>query len=109
MTEDLAAAADQVDGGASEPASSSGPPAIDRSTFGKPEAELTHVVDAVAVIDRKRASMLAHTSQIGPDHFMAAMAPEAFAHVFGTEWFIVEPPIGPEAPPLFTELFQPTG
>ncbi|QXC62672.1 PIG-L family deacetylase [Aquihabitans sp. G128] len=97
-------------GAADEPgqdAEEAGPPEVDRSTFGKPEAELTHVVDTTTVLDRKRASMLAHGSQIGPDHFMASMPPEAFAYIFGTEWFIVEPPLGPDAPALFAELFQP--
>jgi LmbE family N-acetylglucosaminyl deacetylase len=75
--------------------------------FGKPEAELTHSVDASSVIDRKRASMMAHASQIGADHFMLNMPPEAFAFVFGTEWFIVDPIPGPEAPSIFTELFAP--
>ena len=83
-------------------------PEVDRSSFGKPEAELTHVVDALPVIDRKRASMLAHGSQIAPDHFMAALAPDAFAMVFGREWFIVDPDPGPGAPAVFTELFTPT-
>ena len=81
---------------------------VDRSGFGKPEAELTHVVDTGAVVDQKRASMLAHRSQIGPDHFMAAMPQEAFAFVFGTEWFLVDPTPGPDAPELFTELFTET-
>ncbi|HEX2576329.1 MAG TPA: PIG-L family deacetylase [Aquihabitans sp.] len=85
-----------------------GPPDADDTSFGKPEAELTHVVDAVPVLDRKRASMLAHGSQIGPDHFMAAMPPEAFAYVFGTEWFIVDGAADGGAPALFTELFTPT-
>ena len=81
------------------------PPVIDRATFGKPEAELTHVVDTTSVLERKRASMLAHGSQIGPDHFMASMPIEAFSYVFGTEWFIVEGQTGSDAPQLFTELF----
>lgn len=84
------------------------PPVIDRSTFGKPEAELTHVVDTTSVLERKRASMLAHGSQIGPDHFMASMPIEAFSYVFGTEWFIVEGQTGSGAPQLFTELFAST-
>ena len=83
-------------------------PVIDRSTFGKPEAELTHVVDTTSVLERKRASMLAHGSQIGPDHFMASMPIEAFSYVFGTEWFIVEGQTGTDAPQLFTELFAST-
>lgn len=74
--------------------------------FGQPESVLTHVVDVGSVLAQKRASMLAHGSQIAPDHFMAAMSAEAFAFVFGTEWFIVpEPPS--TAPGLFTELFAP--
>lgn len=81
---------------------------VDRSSFGKPEVELTHVVDASTVLDQKRASMQAHASQIAPDHFMVSMPDEAFAYVFGTEWFIVDPAPGPEAPDLFTTLFAPT-
>ena len=77
------------------------------ATFGKPEAELTHVVDTTAVSDRKRASMLSHGSQIGPDHFMAQMPPEIFSYVFGPEWYIFEPSPGVELPAIFTELFQP--
>ena len=76
-------------------------------TFGKPEAELTHVVDASAVIERKRASMMAHASQIGTDHFMLSMPPEAFEFVFGSEWFIVDHPVDERAPAVFAELFAP--
>ena len=75
-------------------------------TFGKPESELTHWVDSSAVTDRKRASMLAHASQIGPDHFMAAMPDEIFAFVFGPEWFILEHRHEGELPPIAAELFQ---
>ncbi|MGN6693139.1 MAG: PIG-L family deacetylase [Aquihabitans sp.] len=76
-------------------------------TFGKPESELTHWVDSSAVTDRKRASMLSHASQIGPDHFMAAMPDDIFAFVFGPEWFILEHRHDGELPPIVTELFQP--
>jgi LmbE family N-acetylglucosaminyl deacetylase len=76
-------------------------------TFGKPEAELTHWVDSSSVTARKRASMLAHASQIGPDHFMAAMPDEIFAFVFGPEWFIVDHRHDGDLPPLAAELFQP--
>jgi len=76
-------------------------------TFGKSEAELTHVVDTTSVITRKRASMLAHASQIGPDHFMAAMPDEIFAFVFGPEWFILEHRHEGDLPPIVSELFQP--
>jgi LmbE family N-acetylglucosaminyl deacetylase len=76
-------------------------------TFGKAEADLTHVVDTSAVTARKRASMLSHASQIGPDHFMASMPDEIFAYVFGPEWYIVEHRHEGEPPAIFTELFQP--
>jgi LmbE family N-acetylglucosaminyl deacetylase len=81
-----------------------GPPPPD---FGKPESDLTHVVDVAALVERKRASMLSHGSQIGPDHFMAAMPDDAFAYVFGVEHFIVDPLPAEPAPALFTELFEP--
>lgn len=76
-------------------------------TFGKAEADLTHFVDASSVTDRKRASMLSHASQIGPDHFMASMPPEIFGYVFGQEWYIVEHRHDGDLPPLAAELFQP--
>ncbi|MBI2709030.1 MAG: PIG-L family deacetylase [Actinobacteria bacterium] len=68
-------------------AAPSGPP--DVSNLGKPEEEITHRVDVRAVLDRKRAAMEAHESQIAPDHFLLAMAPEVFAEAMGTEWFIL--------------------
>ncbi len=83
------------------------PPDIDVSTFGKPEAEITHLVDGVEFTAVKRASMHAHASQMGPDHFMLAMPDAAFAVAFGTEWYIVEPAPGPDAPESFTDLFSP--
>ncbi|MCD9624981.1 PIG-L family deacetylase [Rhabdothermincola salaria] len=57
-------------------------------TFGSPEDLITHGVDVSAVLDRKRAAMQAHASQIGPDSFFLTMDDDAFAGAFGTEWFI---------------------
>jgi LmbE family N-acetylglucosaminyl deacetylase len=74
--------------------------------FGSPESVITHVVRADDAIDRKRASMLAHASQIGTDHFLVSMPPEAFTAVFSSEYFIVPGPIPEPAPPLFTSLVQ---
>ena len=73
--------------------------------FGSAESIITHSVDAQPVIQRKRSSMLAHGSQIGADHFMAAMPLEAFEYVFGTEWFIVEDLLD-NPPAVFGELFK---
>jgi LmbE family N-acetylglucosaminyl deacetylase len=56
--------------------------------FGTPEALITHAVDVSGFLYHKRRSMEAHASQIGPETFFLAMPPEAFARVFGIEWFI---------------------
>lgn len=61
---------------------------LDSTTFGKPEAQLTHAVDVRAHLDTKRAAMAAHASQIPADSWFLTMAPEQFAGAFGTEWFI---------------------
>ncbi|MGQ0573544.1 MAG: PIG-L family deacetylase [Pseudonocardia sp.] len=82
------------------------PPAIDVSTFGKPEAEVTHRVVAGEHAAAKRASLRAHRSQVGPDHFMLALSDDDFAATMGTEHYIVDP-LPAQAPELFTELFAP--
>lgn len=82
------------------------PPELPDS-FGSPESIITHSVDTRSVIHRKRSSMLAHGSQIGADHFMAAMPLEAFEFVFGTEWFIVDS-VPADPPTVFADLFEPT-
>lgn len=61
---------------------------VDRSEFGMPEEELTHAIDVSAALDRKRASLMAHGSQINHDSFFLAMPDEQFAMAFGTEWFV---------------------
>jgi LmbE family N-acetylglucosaminyl deacetylase len=63
------------------------PPDVDTDTFGMPEGELTHAVDVGPFIERKRAAMRAHASQIRDDSFFLSMPDEIFATAFGTEWF----------------------
>jgi LmbE family N-acetylglucosaminyl deacetylase len=63
------------------------PPEVDTETFGMAEGELTHAVDLGSLIDRKRAAMRAHASQIRDDSFFLSMPDEVFAMAFGTEWF----------------------
>ena len=63
-------------------------PSDDGNPFGTPEAQLTHQVDVGAWIDRKRASIAAHNSQVGDSSFFLQMPPEAFLMAFGTEWYI---------------------
>ena len=76
--------------------------------MGKPEAEITHRVEAVDFVEQKRASMRAHASQMAPDHFLLAMPDPMFAMGLGTEFYIVDPPVNPAtAPEVFEELFTP--
>lgn len=63
-------------------------PADDGNPFGMPEGEITHGVDVTAYLDRKRASLQAHRSQMTDTSFFLEMPDEAFAGGFGTEWFI---------------------
>ena len=83
-------------------------PPADLPEIGKPEAEITHRVEAVDFADRKRASMRAHASQMGPDHFMLTMPEPMFLMGMATEFYIVDPPVNPaSAPEVFEELFTP--
>jgi LmbE family N-acetylglucosaminyl deacetylase len=59
-------------------------------TFGMPESAITCRVDVRDFVGLKRDAMKAHASQIGENHFMLTMPPEAFEQAFGTEWFIRE-------------------
>ena len=82
------------------------PPNFDEPTFGKPEAEITHRVDAVDFVEQKKASMRAHASQMAPDHFLIAMPDPLFAMGMGVEFYIVDPVPSPAATPdLFEERF----
>jgi len=74
-------------------------PDPDELDLGVPEARITTTVDVTAALDRKRAAMAAHPSQISDESFFLALPPEAFAMVFGTEWFIRldETPAEPES------------
>ena len=73
--------------------------------FGSPEALITHAVDVRPVLDRKRAAMQAHASQISPDSFFMKMPAEIFAMAFGTEWYIDLANPRPEGEPFATDLF----
>ena len=63
-------------------------PSDDGNPFGTPEAELTHAVDVTPWIERKRASIAAHNSQVSDSSFFLQMPPEVFAMAFGTEWYM---------------------
>jgi LmbE family N-acetylglucosaminyl deacetylase len=63
-------------------------PDPDELDLGVPEALITTRIDVSAVLDRKRAAMAAHPSQIPDDSFFLAIDDEAFRLAFGLEWFI---------------------
>ncbi len=72
--------------------------------FGTEEADITHAVDVSAYLERKRAAMLAHTSQITAESFFGTMTEEQFADAFGTEWFVAPGP--PRTGDFATDLFR---
>lgn len=65
------------------------PDAAQMETFGTPDDGIRFEIDVSSVIDRKRRSMVAHASQIGPDSFFLAMPEKAFVAAFGVESFNV--------------------
>ncbi len=63
-------------------------PNVDLDSFGTPEELITTTVDVRDYLALKRQAMAAHASQIAESSFFLAMPPEAFALVWGYEWFI---------------------
>ena len=57
-------------------------------TLGVHAERITTAVDVRDYLDRKRRAMQAHASQIADTSFFLMMPPEAFAAVWGTEWYI---------------------
>lgn len=70
-------------------------PEVDDATFGSSDDEITTCIDVRDWTDRKRASMIAHASQIPPDSFFLSMDDDRFAEAFGQEWFIRRGPAVP--------------
>ena len=56
--------------------------------LGMPEAALTTSVDVSGFVERKRASIMAHASQVTDSEFFLKMPPEMFNQTFSREWFI---------------------
>ena len=63
-------------------------PADDGNPFGTPESELNLRVDVGAYVSKKRDAMRCHASQLQDNSFFLSMSDEAFAAMFGAEWFI---------------------
>lgn len=71
-------------------------PADDGNPMGTPESELTLAVDVVPWVERKRAALRCHRSQVTDTSLFLEMPDDVFARAFGTEWFIehgVDPPM----------------
>jgi LmbE family N-acetylglucosaminyl deacetylase len=64
------------------------PPNPDDFDLGVDESRITTTVDVSSVIDRKRAAMAAHATQIPDESFFLQLGPDAFLRTFGLEWFI---------------------
>lgn len=58
--------------------------------MGIPDVDVTAEIDVRDVLDRKRAAMAAHKSQIGADSFFLNTPPQLQDHAFGIEQFALE-------------------
>ena len=65
------------------------------SSLGVPTVEVTTTVDVRPVLDRKRAAMAAHASQIPESGYAMRLAPASFSAVYGYEWYLRRGPAGP--------------
>ena len=63
-------------------------PMDDGNPMGTPEAEISLRVDVSAYVDRKRASITCHASQVTDTGMFLSMPDDQFNLAFGTEWFI---------------------
>ena len=63
-------------------------PDADTIDIGVSESRITTTVDVREYVDRKRAAMAAHASQIGENSWFLRMPLDVFTEAFGYEWFI---------------------
>lgn len=57
-------------------------------SFGMAEKDITHAIDVTTVLDRKRAAVAVHASQIAPDSFFVTLGEDQYEKAFGREWFV---------------------
>lgn len=69
--------------------------AVNRAPLGVPTVMVSTTIDVGPVLDRKRAAIEAHVSQIPPGGAFRAMDDATFAAVYGYEWFVRRGPAGP--------------
>ena len=75
---------------------------LDLDTFGEPAARITTAVDVSGYLGAKREAMRAHSSQIAESSFFLSMPDEAFAALWGTEYYIR---LGPTSQTRWRPLF----
>ena len=63
-------------------------PGDDGNPIGTPQAEIHLRVDVLAYLERKRAALRAHASQTTDVGMMLSLPPEAFAAMFGGEYYL---------------------
>lgn len=63
-------------------------PVEELEAFGSPARSITTAVDVTPAVERKRAAMAAHASQIPQDSWFLQLPAPIFAQAFGTEWYI---------------------
>ncbi|MFO7590943.1 MAG: PIG-L family deacetylase [Acidimicrobiia bacterium] len=56
--------------------------------MGLPASQITTTVDVSEFVAVKRRALAAHASQVDEESFFLAMPEDAFAAMFGTEWFV---------------------
>ncbi|MEM9135278.1 MAG: PIG-L family deacetylase [Actinomycetota bacterium] len=82
---------------------------FDVDSFGTAAADIAYRVDVGEVIEAKRAAMVAHRSQIGPDSLFLAMPDEVFVVAFGSEWFNIPGRISNGNGPVDVEMLPGLG
>jgi len=63
-------------------------PADDGNPMGTPQDELTLAIDVNAYSAKKREALRCHRSQVSDTSLFMEMPDDAFAALFGTEWYI---------------------
>lgn len=79
-------------------------PEVDTETFGTPNEDISFEIDVRSVIAKKRQSITAHRSQVGPDSFFLTLPEEIFESAFGFEWFNVPSVTGTGGPTMVDVL-----
>lgn len=79
-------------------------PGVDVETFGTANEDISFELDVRTVIGRKKESITAHRSQVGPDSFFLTMPDEIFEVAFGFEWFNVPETANTGGPTSVTTL-----